>query len=407
MKKSISLREIGCIALGIVLYMQNWLILQGKIWGYVDEIIALISIIYYLVNRRIPKADKNIFVLMSFTLISGLLFNILFGVQKHTIAIVEDVISMYKFLFVYLGMKTYLEKKGIATQKIIKVLVTVLKIYLMVVFVCALLNLFADIGMSAEIRYGLRSFAFVYGTPGHVINQMSYSLLILYADREYRNKNDAIWIFISIAVMLSTLKTRAVILAFLYFSLNYFFVLRKKKRIGLEIGIVVIAIGLLGASQFEYYFTREGTPRQMFVAGAIKLVKEYFPCGTGFATYGSSAAADFYSPLYYSLGFSNRWGMTVATPQYLNDNYLPMVFGEFGLIMAIVFLILIYKYCKELIRRSTYRQSTNVKLMAYFFVGDIVLSSIQSSYLAHYSVVTLSVFYLLFFNQNKRMKTTW
>ena len=217
MKKSISLREIGFIALGIVLYMQNWLILQGKIWGYVDEIIALISIIYYLANRRIPKSDKNIFVLMAITLTSGLLFNILFGIQKHTIAIVEDVISMYKFLFVYLGMKTYLEKKGIAIQKILKVLVTVLKIYLMVVFVCALLNLFADIEMSAEIRYGLRSFAFVYGTPGHVINQMSYSLLILYADREYRNKNDAIWIFISIAVMLSTLKTRAVILAFLYF----------------------------------------------------------------------------------------------------------------------------------------------------------------------------------------------
>ena len=406
MKKTISLREIGFIVLGIILYMQNWLILQGKIWGYVDEIIALTSIIYYLSNKKIPKSDKNIVILMVITLIPGLLFNILFGIQKHTIAIVEDVISMYKFLFVYLGMKTYLEKRGIAIQKILKVLAIVLKIYLMVVFVCALLNLVADIGMSAEIRYGLRSFAFIYGTPGHVINQMSYSLLILYADREYRNKNDAIWIFISIAVMLSTLKTRAVILVFLYFSLNYFFAIRKKKRIGLEIGIVVIAIGLLGASQFEYYFIREGTPRQMFVAGAIKLAKEYFPCGTGFATYGSSAAADFYSPLYYKLGFSNRWGMTIITPQYLNDNYLPMVFGEFGLIMATVFLILIYKYCKELVRRSTYSQSTNVKLMTYFFVGDMVLSSIQSSYLAHYSVVTLSMFYLLFFSQNKRMKIT-
>ena len=269
---------------------------------------------------------------------------------------------------------------------------------------CALLNLLTDIGMSAEIRYGLRSFAFIYGTPGHVINQMSYSLLILHADREYRKNSNAVWILISLAVMLSTLKTRAVILAFLYVSLYYYFVLRKKKRIGLEITIVVMAIGLLGISQFKYYFSREGTPRQMFVVGAIKLVKEYFPFGTGFATYGSSAAADFYSPLYYSLGFSNRWGMTETTSQYLNDNYLPMVFGEFGLIIAIVFLILIYKYCKALIKRSTDNQSINVKLMTYFFVGDIILSSVQSSYLAHYSVVALSVFYFLFFNQNKRIK---
>ena len=403
MRKTISLREVGFIALGIILYMQNWLILQGNAWGYVDEIVAIVSIMYYL-SYKIQKSDKAIFFLMVVTLISGLIFNVLFGIQKHTIAILEDVISMYKFLLVYLGMKTYLGKKRVNILRIIKVLTGILKIYLAIIFMCALLNLFTDVGMSAEIRYGLRSFAFIYGTPGHVINQMSYSLLVLYADREYLKKSDKIWIFISLAVMLSTLKTRAIILVFLYISLYYFFVLRKKKRIGLEIAIVVMAIGLLGISQFEYYFTREGTPRQMFVVGAIKLVKEYFPFGTGFATYGSSAAADFYSPLYYSLGFSNRWGMTETASQYLNDNYLPMVFGEFGLIIATVFLILIYKYCKVLIKRSTDNQSVNVKLMTYFFVGDIVLSSVQSSYLAHYSVVTLSVFYFLFFNQNKRMK---
>ena len=403
MKNAISTREIGFIVLGIVLYMQNWLILQGNLWGYVDEIVALACIAYYLLHK-IPKSDKTILSLIVITLIAGLSFNVLFGIQKHATAIVEDVISMYKFIFVYLGMKTYLEKKGIYILRIINVLAIVLKVYLFIIFVCALLNLLTDIGMSSEIRYGLRNFAFIYGTPGHVINQMAYSLLILHADREYRKKSNAVWILISIAVMLSTLKTRAIILVFLYFSLYYFFMLRKRKHIGLEIAIVAVAIGLIGAFQFEYYFAREGTPRQMFVAGAIKLVKEYFPFGAGFATYGSSAAADFYSPLYYSLGFSNRWGMTEVEPQFLNDNYLPMVFGEFGLIVASIFLILIYKYCREILKRSARSQSANVRLMSYFFVGVIILSSIQSSYLAHYSIVALSFFYFLFFNQNKRMK---
>ena len=106
MRKTISLREVGFIALGIILYMQNWLILQGNAWGYVDEIVAIVSIMYYL-SYKIQKSDKAIFFLMVVTLISGLIFNVLFGIQKHTIAIIEDVISMYKFLFVYLGMKTY------------------------------------------------------------------------------------------------------------------------------------------------------------------------------------------------------------------------------------------------------------------------------------------------------------
>ncbi len=402
--KLVSKKELLIMFIAIVLLMQNLLISQSNIWSYMDELITVACLLYYLFGNRILTTDGVLCIFLCGTMFLGVVYNFMFGIQQHYIAVIEDIISVYKFLFVYLGMKTFLKNRGIKLENILKVVSTFLKIYISILTVFALLNIVVDIGMSPEVRYGIRSFAFIYGTPGHLINQMSYSLIILYAEKEHLKKQNNLWIGLTIFVMLATLKTRAIILVFLYCALLYFFVYRNKKRIGVEIAIVLCAIALIGFSQFEYYFMNKGTPRQMFVAGAIRTMKDYFPFGAGFATYGSSAAADYYSPLYNMLGFADRWGMTPETPQFLNDNYLPMILGQFGVIAGILFLVLIGIYCKKVVCDSKVSTSINTRLITYFFVGDVVLSSIQSSYLAHYSVVTLSFFYFMFFYENRKLK---
>ena len=402
--KKITVKEIIIVFILLILFMQNWLILKSSLFGYADELIAVGLLAYYLFFYKFRKGDMKLILLSVVLIVLGLSFNIIYNIQSYKIAIFEDVISMFKFLFVYLGLKAYLSNKGVRLDRIIKIIGTILRCYLLVLCLFAACNLVADIGMSPEIRYGIRSFAFIYGTPGHLINQMTYALLFLHAEREHAGKKNFIWIVCTLGLMLATLKTRAIILVAMYMSLVYFFVIRKKRKIGIEIILVLAIIAMIGASQFAYYFIEnEGAPRQMFVVGAVKLVKEYFPMGTGFATYGSSAAADYYSPLYVKLGFSNRWGMTQTTQQFLNDNYLPMVFGEFGLLAGIAFLYLIYLYVKKVLKDRKNSGSIWNRMMMYFFLGDVLLSSIQSSYLAHYSVVTLSVFYFLFFYYNRRI----
>ena len=48
MRKTISLREVGFIALGIILYMQNWLILQGNAWGYVNRGHSIYNVLFII-----------------------------------------------------------------------------------------------------------------------------------------------------------------------------------------------------------------------------------------------------------------------------------------------------------------------------------------------------------------------
>ena len=224
MRKQVNFSKEGIIVIfGVILYLQNWLITQNEVWGYMDELVAVIFLMYYFFSNRILKKDVILIILAVITILSGISFNLIFGIQTYWLAITEDILSLYKFLFVYLGMKTYLEKKGVRVDRILKIVCPILKIYLIVLFIFTIANLVTNIEMSSEVRYGLKNFAFIYGTPGHIINQMTYSILLLYGEREYIGRKNTLFIGLTLLVMLATLKTRAIILTFLFLALYYFF----------------------------------------------------------------------------------------------------------------------------------------------------------------------------------------
>ena len=397
----INIKNILIITTFFILFFQNTLMGYGSFFGVFDELLAVFFFLYYILFGL--KKDKEKFKLFIITLIlifGVLSFNYYFKIQVHKMAIIEDIVSIFKFIFVYLGVTVFIDKNKdkLQIKKILNIISPILKTYLLVLTILAVLNIFYDIGMSVEIRYGIRSFSFIFGTPGHLINQMTYTLLVLYAQKIYLNKKNVLWILLVLFITISTLKTRAFILVALFIVFAYIFTYKKRKKLGVQILLIGIILLLLGYSQFEHYFLNEGTPRQRFVSGAVILVKEKFPFGTGFGTYGSSAAAKYYSPLYYKLGFANRFGMSPTDQRYLNDNYLPMIFGQFGLFLALLFIILVFLYSKMIIyNKRTYQ--AEIKLITYFFIFDIIFSSIQSSYLAHYSIVSLSFIYYLFYTK--------
>lgn len=387
----------------LILFFQNLLIGYSKFFGIFDELLAVFFLLYYILfGLRKDKEKFKLFFIVLILIAGGLVFNFYYKIQTHEIAIIEDIVSTFKFIFIFLGVTTFVEKnkEKLQIEKILKMIVPIIKVFLIVLFVFAIINLFYDNGMSLEIRYGMKAFSFIYGTSGHLINQMTYALLILYANRIYMEKKNSFWIVLTIFICISTLKTRAFVLVALYAVFSYLFTYKKQRKLGIQIVLIGIIVLLLGYSQFEHYFLNEGTPRQRFVSGAITLVKEKFPFGTGFGTYGSSAAAKYYSPLYYKLGFYNKYGLSPTDSRFLNDNYLPMIFAQFGIVLAIIFILLVYTYAKLIISKKK-NYSSETKLITYFFVFDIIFSSIQSSYLAHYSVVTLSFIYFLFYSIDK------
>lgn len=385
-KNGVSYSVILITTISIIFLFQNVLELYIPFAGYIEDIIAVLFFIYFIIKviltKKIIKTDMILLISLNIIIILGIYFNIKYKIQPYTSAIIIDVISNFKFIMIYLGLSYYLRiRKSFNFKQVNKIVAFIAKGYIIIIFIYAVLNFFMDIGMHQEYRYGLRTFSFIFGTPGQVINTTIYIILILYMDRSLSGKKtrNKLFICISLLVLLSTLKSRAIILSATFCILYETFEIENRKSIKSRIILVGIIGGMIGYSQFETYFLGGATPRQRLFRGGVELFKEYFPFGVGFGTYGSSTAAKYYSQLYYKYGFHNLYGMNPNDPAFLNDTFWPMIFGQLGLIGTILFIYLLSKFLIQIYKKARI-QSNAIKLPVLFYIFNVVFSSIQSSY---------------------------
>lgn len=73
-------------------------------------------------------------------------------------------------------------------------------------------------------------------------------------------------------------------------------------------------------------------------ATSLKILKDYFPFGSGLGSFATSAAAVFYSPIYYKYELNTIWGLDSAGG-FICDAFYPTLaeFGVFGIILFIIF----------------------------------------------------------------------
>lgn len=128
------------------------------------------------------------------------------------------------------------------------------------------------------------------------------------------------------------------------------FLLRRRVRIGSGksawlAGLIVATAIYFAWTRFDAYFIsgldNKELARPMMYKTAPKIIKDYFPFGSGLATFGTSASAKtYYSPLYYKYELSDIWGMAPEDRGAFNaDSFYPSLaqFGVFGLIMFFLF----------------------------------------------------------------------
>lgn len=69
-----------------------------------------------------------------------------------------------------------------------------------------------------------------------------------------------------------------------------------------------------------------------------EIIWDYFPFGPGMGTWGSAAAADFYSPLLYKYHMSRVWGCDPTNPMFVADAFYPTL-AQLGVVGIILFCI--------------------------------------------------------------------
>ena len=348
---------------------------------YLDEVTALLMGVVFLADiirtRRIDR-DEILVILLTLCMFAlGLIGNIKFNLVGHRQYWLMDAFNMFKFIAASLGaMRLFSATKN--NEYIIQYLNLFVEIIVATATLCLVINCFRDINMTTDIRYGFRTFNFIFFRVGDYYEACLYMLMVLFADL-FIEKRRITWLFIAMTMvnMVSTLRSRAFIFASLFLLFYVVFVAFRVEKIKIRYAVpIVIAAAVTFAGQFTYYFSGT-TARSIMLRNGIRTMKAYFPLGSGFATFGTAIAAQHYSKLYLRYGFWRYFGTSMKNRSYLMDNYWPAILAEIGLFGGLLMLVVVLTLFRRNARlcRNPYSKVCVYSAWIAMFASSAVSSS--------------------------------
>lgn len=173
-----------------------------------------------------------------------------------------------------------------------------------------------------------------------------------------------------------------------YFILTLFFLLiyqpgilknLKPKHVILMLTIVVLFM-VVGWSKFSYYFitgnsdtfdpnVAESYARPVLMLTGALILWDFFPFGSGLASFASYPSAANYSSLYAAYGIDNIYGISPDMPDFIMDNFYATLaqFGIVGVVLFIGFWVHAYRYLKYMLRADSMRYK------ALFSIGSLII----------------------------------
>lgn len=346
--------------------------------SYFDEILSIVAIVYLLylaLKDELSRFDSvSIFMLMV-VIFFGLCSNVMSGISRSPLSVIVDVIAETKILWVYFAAKYYFRGK---TAKNFSVsLISISKIYIVIGFICSAISQFVNIGMTESERYGIQGFSFIFPFSFQFLAVTLLALSTLLVSEA--NNRQRYYFLGSISLMLAT-KSAPLLFGMMFLVLLVYFY-RYKKLNPFVVALLFFGVIAVGSYQIQTYLMNANAPRYLFFLHGAELANDYFPFGTGFATFGSDQAARSYSPLYYQFGFSHLFGLNPEDGSFLSDTFWPMALGQFGWFGFALFIGLFIRIFISFTRSRGIPAESKAFLYSAFLsyiihaVGSAILSS--------------------------------
>lgn len=168
----------------------------------------------------------------------------------------------------------------------------------------------------------------------------------LFKDDTKKNKYIALLLVLS-GMLAPKFKFLGEVICFIYVV----FFMKKKmnfKSIRTLVTLIVMMASVLYItwSKFDAYYISgfsEGAERlarpETYRIAFTQIIWEYFPFGSGMGSWGSAAAADYYSPLLYKYHMNTIWGCYPSNPMFVADAFYPTLaqLGVVGIFLFCVF----------------------------------------------------------------------
>lgn len=370
--------------------------------SYADEILCGVAICYLLllfVKNKINKSDLISIVLLVLVIFIGVVSNILSGLEVPKLSILIDIIAETKILWLFFAVKYYVDDN--VRKGLIRLITPLAKIFFVSSFVCGVTSQFVDIGMTGDIRYGIKAFNFIFPMSFQFLSISLIMFAVLTLNSKVKHRH-FYYILGSISLILAT-KSSPVLFGVIFCILLYYF--KKNKVINVRTWIFLgTIILLLGTYQIRTYLMDENAPRYLFFYYGGVTANDYFPLGSGFATFGSDQAAREYSELYYQYGFNDLFGMNRDDASFLSDTFWAMAIGQFG---WIGFAIYAWVYIRIFASIKKQRQfSTEQKAFVYAAYLQYIVHAVGSAILSSSAGVVGFIALAILFEPEDRIGET-
>ena len=305
---------------------------------YFDEGLALVCMFYVIIlllKRRLDSSDQISVFLLIVVIAIGLLSNAMSGLAYSWFSVFVDVISETKFLWTIFAFKYYITSGVYSDMS--RALRPLAKWFCYLAGLFAIISQFVNLGMTANERYGIKSYNFVFPMSFQFLAVALVAIAVLSISKDKYN-NRLPYAAVCVGLILATKSSPLLFSVMFIFLLIYF-----QKRAQLKTRTVVfmaVIVLLLGTFQIQTYLMNVNAPRYLFFYYGGKTANTYFPLGSGFATFGSDQAARNYSRLYYQYGFNSLFGMNTKDGSFLSDTFWPMAIGQFGWIGSILYILI-------------------------------------------------------------------
>lgn len=371
--------------------------------GYLDEIIGVLSVAYILFFRRkISQYDILTLTLLFCAVIIGLFSNVIYNLNNSTTSILIDVVAETKLLLAFFAAKYYLNNKE--KQESINLLIPLAKIYTILAFLCSIISLFKDIGMSGTERYGIPSFNFIFDFSFQYVAVYMLFFGVIVCNTKMEERSKIPYYIIGIISLILATKSAPIMFSIIFVILYFYF--KKHEKLSLWIILFsMIVIIFAGWFQITEYLLNDNAPRSLFFEYSFKTANDYFPLGSGFGTFGSDQASRNYSVLYYRYGFDQLFGMNPEDGSFLSDTFWPMAIGQFGWIGSIVYILVFVRIFVSLNRRDfNYAKRAFVLALFLQYMIHAVGSAILSSSAGMIGFIAMALFSNIGENEKERIK---
>lgn len=401
-------------ALFIFLILENIIERYIPLVNYFDETIAIILaiyIIYKTLKRPVKKTSLDITVLLIFTILIGLLGNIVFNIQQSKLAIAKDILAMSKFFVTYNACAYFLPNKISNKDSII--ILRFIKIYSIIIGIFAILDYIFELGMGGTYRGFIRTYQFLYSHATFYVSSLIIMISMLLID-DY--KNNFKYILLDIVLLILSGRTKAYIYVAIFCIITLITKTNlRKNKINKKIIKRVFVLLLFVAAAAGYFI---GKNKLMEYAGwgllaarpalyivSIEIARDYFPIGSGFGTFASTISGEYYSPLYYKYGIQNVSGLEKTLGyKYIADTFWPYIIGQLGVLGSIFYFMCFGTVIKSIITK--YKKHLNRLIVSLITVAYIIEACFVEAFITNSTCILYAMclgYYFYYFEYNKNL----